>query len=168
MDKKSSSVENIFKLDGKVPLGKAIPFGLQHVLAMFVSNLAPISIIALVFIGILVLLNVFFYQDYYMMTRRSAYIMPCRANCTIISASLVPSISIPSFLIFYKMHILLFHSTAHLMPCIDAFFCDRQSSLPYSFLSSSRPCSMFPLSISLTFSTFSCIFRLFSLMSLHQ
>ena len=47
MDKKSSSVENIFKLDGKVPLGKAIPFGLQHVLAMFVSNLAPISIIAL-------------------------------------------------------------------------------------------------------------------------
>ena len=32
---------------------------------------AAISIIALVFIGILVLLNVFFYQDYYMMTRRS-------------------------------------------------------------------------------------------------
>ena len=28
---------------------------------------AAISIIALVFIGILVLLNVFFYQDYYMM-----------------------------------------------------------------------------------------------------
>ena len=49
MDKKSSCVENIFKLDGKVPLGKAIPFGLQHVLAMFVSNLAPISIIALAF-----------------------------------------------------------------------------------------------------------------------
>ena len=32
---------------------------------------AAISIIAPVFIGILVLLNVFFYQDYYMMTRRS-------------------------------------------------------------------------------------------------
>ena len=32
---------------------------------------AAISIIALVFSGILVLLNVFFYQDYYMMTRRS-------------------------------------------------------------------------------------------------
>ena len=32
---------------------------------------AAISIVALVFIGILVLLNVFFYQDYYMLTRRS-------------------------------------------------------------------------------------------------
>ena len=42
----SSNLENIYKLDGKVPLGEAIPFGLQHVLAMFVSNLAPITIIA--------------------------------------------------------------------------------------------------------------------------
>ena len=42
----TSSVSNIYKLDGRVPLPKAIPFGLQHVLAMFVSNLAPISIIA--------------------------------------------------------------------------------------------------------------------------
>ena len=39
-------MENIYKLDGRVPLGRAIPFGLQHVLAMFVSNLAPITIIA--------------------------------------------------------------------------------------------------------------------------
>jgi len=29
-----------------VPIGKAIPFGLQHILAMFVSNLAPITMIA--------------------------------------------------------------------------------------------------------------------------
>ena len=29
-----------------MPLGKAVPFGLQHILAMFVSNLAPITIIA--------------------------------------------------------------------------------------------------------------------------
>ncbi len=36
-----------------------------------VKFFVAISIIALVFIGILVLLNVFFYQDYYMMTRRS-------------------------------------------------------------------------------------------------
>ena len=43
--KQAASVENIFKLDGKVPLGKAIPFGLQHILAMFVSNLAPIFLI---------------------------------------------------------------------------------------------------------------------------
>ena len=35
------SISNIYKLDGRVPIGKAIPFGLQHILAMFVSNLAP-------------------------------------------------------------------------------------------------------------------------------
>ena len=46
MKDKTSSVNNIYKLDGRVPISKAIPFGLQHVLAMFVSNLAPISIIA--------------------------------------------------------------------------------------------------------------------------
>lgn len=40
------SVSNIYRLDGRVPLGKAIPFGLQHILAMFVSNLAPITLIA--------------------------------------------------------------------------------------------------------------------------
>lgn len=40
------SISNIYKLDGRVPIGKAIPFGLQHILAMFVSNLAPITIIA--------------------------------------------------------------------------------------------------------------------------
>ena len=39
------SVENIYKLDGRVPLKKAIPFGLQHVLAMFVANLAPVLIV---------------------------------------------------------------------------------------------------------------------------
>lgn len=37
--------ENIYQLDGRVPLKKAIPFGLQHVLAMFVSNLAPVLIV---------------------------------------------------------------------------------------------------------------------------
>ncbi len=40
------SINNIYKLEGRVPIGKAIPFGLQHILAMFVSNLAPITIIA--------------------------------------------------------------------------------------------------------------------------
>ena len=39
------SEENIYKLNGRVPLAKAIPFGLQHVLAMFVSNLAPVLIV---------------------------------------------------------------------------------------------------------------------------
>lgn len=40
------SIGNIYKLDGRVPVTKAIPFGMQHILAMFVSNLAPITIIA--------------------------------------------------------------------------------------------------------------------------
>ena len=43
---KSTSIENIYTLDGKVPLAKAVPFGLQHVLAMFVANIAPIMIVA--------------------------------------------------------------------------------------------------------------------------
>ena len=42
----SVSIDNIYKLEGRVPIAKAIPFGLQHVLAMFVSNLAPITIVA--------------------------------------------------------------------------------------------------------------------------
>ena len=40
------NIGNIYKLDGRVPLAKAVPFGIQHILAMFVSNLAPITIIA--------------------------------------------------------------------------------------------------------------------------
>lgn len=40
------SISNIYRLDGRVPIGKAIPFGLQHILAMFVANLTPITIIA--------------------------------------------------------------------------------------------------------------------------
>ncbi|MDD6442249.1 MAG: nucleobase:cation symporter-2 family protein [bacterium] len=43
---KNCSVNNIYKLDGRVPVMKAIPFGLQHILAMFVANLTPITIIA--------------------------------------------------------------------------------------------------------------------------
>ncbi|MCI8638613.1 MAG: purine permease [Coprococcus sp.] len=39
-------IGNIYQLEGRVPAGKAIPFGLQHILAMFVANLAPITIIA--------------------------------------------------------------------------------------------------------------------------
>ncbi len=42
----SASLDNIYKLDGKVPIGKSIPFGLQHVLAMFVANIAPIMIVS--------------------------------------------------------------------------------------------------------------------------
>lgn len=43
---KNADIKNIYKLDGKVPVAKAIPFGLQHVLAMFVANIAPIIIVA--------------------------------------------------------------------------------------------------------------------------
>ncbi len=39
------SIENIYTLDGKVPFLKSVPFGLQHVLAMFVANIAPIMIV---------------------------------------------------------------------------------------------------------------------------
>ncbi len=41
----TTSEENIYRLNGRVPIAKAIPFGLQHVLAMFVSNLAPVLIV---------------------------------------------------------------------------------------------------------------------------
>jgi len=46
MRKKNSDIKNIYQLNGRVPVEKAIPFGLQHVLAMFVANIAPIIIVA--------------------------------------------------------------------------------------------------------------------------
>lgn len=42
----TNSIDNLYQLDGRVPIGKALPFGLQHVLAMFVSNITPIMILA--------------------------------------------------------------------------------------------------------------------------
>ncbi len=44
--KNSGSIDNIYRLEGRVPVGKAVPFGLQHILAMFVANIAPIIIVA--------------------------------------------------------------------------------------------------------------------------
>lgn len=46
MRSEQKNISNIYQLDGKVPLSKAVPFGLQHVLAMFVANIAPIIIVA--------------------------------------------------------------------------------------------------------------------------
>ena len=46
MKTKSADISNIYRLDGRVPAAKAIPFGLQHILAMFVANIAPILIVA--------------------------------------------------------------------------------------------------------------------------
>ena len=37
---------NIYQLNGRVPLLQALPFGLQHILAMFVANITPIIILA--------------------------------------------------------------------------------------------------------------------------
>ena len=42
----NNSIDNLYQLDGRVPIGKALPFGLRHVLAMFVSNITPIMILA--------------------------------------------------------------------------------------------------------------------------
>lgn len=41
----AASMDNIYTLDGRVPLAGSVPFGLQHVLAMFVANIAPIMIV---------------------------------------------------------------------------------------------------------------------------
>lgn len=41
-----TNMDPIYELDGKIPVGKAVPFGLQHILAMFVANIAPILIVA--------------------------------------------------------------------------------------------------------------------------
>ena len=41
----NKEIDNIYHIDGKISVGKAIPFGLQHILAMFVANIAPIMIV---------------------------------------------------------------------------------------------------------------------------
>lgn len=46
MREKSTDISNIYRLEGRVPIGRAVPFGLQHILAMFVANIAPILIVA--------------------------------------------------------------------------------------------------------------------------
>lgn len=46
MDSNKPDVNNIYQLDGRVPVLKAIPFGIQHILSMFVANITPIIIIA--------------------------------------------------------------------------------------------------------------------------
>ena len=40
---KNTEADNAFRLDGRVPLKRAMPFGLQHVLAMFVSNVTGMA-----------------------------------------------------------------------------------------------------------------------------
>ena len=40
-----ASKDNLFNVDNRVPLKNAIPFGIQHVLAMFAANITPIIIV---------------------------------------------------------------------------------------------------------------------------
>lgn len=42
----TASMDNIYTLSGRVPLWRSIPYGLQHILAMFVANLGPIFVVA--------------------------------------------------------------------------------------------------------------------------
>ncbi|MDO4975694.1 MAG: nucleobase:cation symporter-2 family protein [Eubacteriales bacterium] len=44
--KKDVNIDNIYRLEGRVPVLKAVPFGFQHILAMFVANVTPLIIIA--------------------------------------------------------------------------------------------------------------------------
>ena len=44
--KGTQTYSSVYELDGRVPITTAIPFGLQHVLAMFVANITPIIIVA--------------------------------------------------------------------------------------------------------------------------
>ena len=45
LEKQPLYTDAIYQFDGKIPFRKAVPFGLQHVLAMFVANIAPILIV---------------------------------------------------------------------------------------------------------------------------
>ncbi len=45
MENKEKNTASPYDLDGRPPIGLAIPLGLQHVLAMFVGNLTPLLII---------------------------------------------------------------------------------------------------------------------------
>ncbi|MCI2111577.1 MAG: hypothetical protein LKK13_04470 [Bacilli bacterium] len=40
-----SAPENVYRLNGRVPLRRAIPFGLQHVFTMFAANVTPFLIV---------------------------------------------------------------------------------------------------------------------------
>lgn len=42
---KTGSKDNIYRLEGLVPLETAIPLGIQHILAMFLGNISPLLIV---------------------------------------------------------------------------------------------------------------------------
>ncbi len=45
-NEKDNTIDPIYTLDGKISPARAVPFGLQHILAMFVANISPIIIVA--------------------------------------------------------------------------------------------------------------------------
>ncbi len=45
MEKQKKNYSSPYELEGRIPLGQAILFGLQHVMAMFVGNLTPVLVI---------------------------------------------------------------------------------------------------------------------------
>ena len=45
MSSENNNSNELYLLDGKVTAAQAVPFGLQHILAMFVPNIAPIFIV---------------------------------------------------------------------------------------------------------------------------
>ena len=42
---KKQNYSSPYQLEGRIPLGQAILYGLQHVMAMFVGNLTPVLLI---------------------------------------------------------------------------------------------------------------------------
>ncbi|MDR0877458.1 MAG: purine permease, partial [Treponema sp.] len=46
MKKASNGRELVYQLEGRPPLGAAFPLGMQHVLSMFIGNLAPVLVLA--------------------------------------------------------------------------------------------------------------------------
>ncbi|MFA5481082.1 MAG: solute carrier family 23 protein [Bacilli bacterium] len=45
----NARTDHLYSVNGRVPLLKAIPFGLQHVLSMFVANITPVIIVFSIF-----------------------------------------------------------------------------------------------------------------------
>lgn len=37
--------QNIYSMNGRVPFGQGLAFGIQHIFAMFIANIAPILIV---------------------------------------------------------------------------------------------------------------------------
>ena len=43
--KKDKQYGSVYEFEGRVPLKRALPLGIQHVLAMFLANISPLMIV---------------------------------------------------------------------------------------------------------------------------